>query len=144
MELTEEEKNACHRVVNHHQEIMEASEQGENPSFASRFRYRMKKRKTGELERSKSSPYLNVDYICGSAAEVERLWSLCKYILTNTRSRLTPNLFEVLVFLKVNHDYWDARDVQVAYTKALNLQSDKIQEMIDEDDAYDADLGDDE
>ena len=75
---------------------------------------------------------------------MERLWSLCKYILTNTRSRLTPNLFEVLVFLKVNHDYWDARSVQLAYTKALNLQSDKIQEMIDEDDAYDANLGEDE
>ena len=104
----------------------------------------MKKRKAGVLEKSQASPYQNVDYICGSAAEVERLWSLCKYILTNTRSRLTPNLFEVLVFLKVNHDYWDARDVQLVYTKALNLQSDKIQEMIDEDDAYDADLGDDE
>ena len=44
----------------------------------------------------------------------------------------------------MNHDYWDATDVQLAYTKALNLQSDKIQEMIDEDDAYDANLSDDE
>ena len=47
-------------------------------------------------------------------------------------------------FLKVNHDYWDARSVQLAYTKALNSQSDKVQEMIDEDDAYDANLSDDE
>ena len=44
----------------------------------------------------------------------------------------------------MNHDYWDARSVQLAYTKALNSQSDKVQEMIDEDDAYDANLSDDE
>ena len=57
---------------------------------------------------------------------------------------MTPNIFEVLVFLKVNHDYWDARSVQLAYTKALNSQSDKVEAMIDEDAAYDANLGDDE
>ena len=148
MELTQDEKDACLRVQNQPQiqDATEENEQGESetPSFASRFRDRMKKRKAGELERSQHSPYQNVDYICGSAAEVERLWSLCRYILTNQRSRMTPNLFEVLVFLKVNHDYWDARSVQLAYTKALNSQSDKVEAMIDEDEAYDANLGDDE
>ena len=104
----------------------------------------MKKRKAGELERSKSPTYLNVDYISGSAAEVKPLWSSCKYIITNTRSRLTPNLFEVLVFLKVNHDCWDARSIQLAYTKALKLQTDRAREMIDEDDLYDVNVSDDE
>ena len=146
MELTQEEKDACHRLENQqqHQDATEETEEGETPTFASRFRDRMKKRKAGELERSQHSPYQNVDYICGSAAEVERLWSLCRYILTNTRSRMTPNIFEVLVFLKVNHDYWDARSVQLAYTKALNSRSDKIEAMIDEDDNYASGLGEDE
>ena len=57
---------------------------------------------------------------------------------------MTPNLFEVLVFLKVNHDCWDARSIQLAYTKALNLQTDRAREMIDEDDLYDVNVSDDE
>ena len=124
---------------------MEESEQDETNSFASRFRDRMKKRKAGVLEKSQDSPYQNVDYVCGSAAEVERLWSLCKYILTNTRSRMTPNLFEALVFFKVNYDYWDAASVQVAYTNALNgLQSDRIVAMVEEDEEYAANFDEDE
>ena len=79
----------------------------------------MKKRKAGVMEGTKASPYKNVDFICGSAAEVERLWSICKYILSNVRSRLTPNLFEALIFLKLNRDYWDASSVQVAYDKSM-------------------------
>ena len=114
MDLTQPEKDACHRVVNPQQQQneIEESEQDETNSFASRFRDKMKKRKAGVLENSKAPPYQNVDYICGSVAEVERLWSLCKYILLNTRSRITPHLFEALVFLKVNYDYWDAASVQ--------------------------------
>ena len=58
---------------------------------------------------------------------------------------MTPNLFEALVFLKVNHDYWDASSVQLAYTHATkDSQSEKIGTMINEDDEYAADLGEDE
>ena len=89
------------------------------------------------MERTKASPYKNIDFICGCAAEVERLWSICKYILTNVRSRLTPNLFEALVFLKVNHEYWDARSVQVAYDNSLNgVQSSKVQSMVNDDEEF--------
>ena len=147
MELTQDEKDACIRIQNQPQiqDASEENEQGETASFASRFRDRMKKRKAGELERSQYSPYQNVDYICGSAAEVERLWSLCKYILTNTRSRMTPNLFEALIFLKVNYDYWDAAAVQVAYTDALKgSQSDKIVAMVSQDDDYAENLDEDQ
>ena len=118
--------------VNPSEDIMEMNEQGENSSFASRFRDKIKKRKAGVLGKTQASPYINVDYICGSAAEVERLWSLCKYILTNTRSRMTPNLFEALFFLKVNHDYWDASSVQLAYTNTTQgSQSEKIGTMLE-------------
>ena len=99
----------------------------------------MKKRKAGVLEITKASPYKNVGFICGSAAEVERLWSICKYILTNVRSRMTPNLFEALVFLKVNHEYWDTRSVQLAYDQSLKeSQSAKVQSMVNEDEEFSA------
>ena len=87
------------------------------------------KKKARVLEKSQASPFHNVDYICGSVAEMERLWSLCKYILRNT--------FEAFIFLKVNYDYWDAAVVQVAHTDTLKgSQSDKIVAMINQDDDY--------
>jgi hypothetical protein len=47
----------------------------------------------------------------GSSAEVERLWSVAKYILTDHRKRLTPQLFEALLFLKQNKDFWGLTEV---------------------------------
>ena len=91
LQLTQDEKDALQKLVN--EEAIEGQEvkEGEQPSFATRF---LKKRKAGELERREACPYKNVDFICGSAAEVKRLWSICKYILTNIRSWMTPSLFE--------------------------------------------------
>ena len=137
LQLTQDEKEACQKLVNQDQHQGEEGEEGEEASFVSRFKLRMKKRKAGVLETSKSNPYKNVDFICGSAAEVERLWSICKYILSNVRSRLTPNLFEALIFLKLNRDYWDASSVQVAYDLALKgEQSSKVQSMVNEDEEF--------
>ena len=103
--MTQDKKDALQKLVNEEAIEGQEVEEGEQPSFATRF---LKKRKAGELERREACPYKNVDFICGSAAEVERIWSICKYILTNIRSRMTPSLFEALVFLKVNNDYWDS------------------------------------
>jgi len=69
---------------------------------------------------SNEDPYINCDFILGSAAEVERLWSTCKYILCENRRRLTPQLFEALVFLKVNGRFWDAKMVSQATYNARN------------------------
>ena len=57
-----------------------------------------------------------MDFICGSAAEIDRLWSIAKYILTDTRSRLTSVMFETILFLKTNEEYWDMAMVMEAYT----------------------------
>ena len=101
----------CKRVKNQrHQE--EQGDASVNESFATRMKIQMKKRKAGELENNTVSPYMNVDFICGSAAEVERLWSIAKHILSSTRSRMTPHLLQALIFLKVNHEYWDCHSVQ--------------------------------
>ncbi len=53
-------------------------------------------------------------FILGSVAEVERLWSIAKYVLTVNRRLMTPQLFEALVVLKVNERYWDAQLVSKA------------------------------
>ena len=58
---------------------------------------------------------------------------------------MTPNLFEALIFLKVNYDYWDAASVQMAHANALqSSQSDKVVAIVDQDDDYAANLDEDE
>ena len=51
--------------------------------------------------------YIDCRFIFGSAARAERLFSHCKYIKTETRNRLTPQLFEAITFLKSNRELWE-------------------------------------
>ena len=117
------------------EEVVDGAEQNVHVSLADRMRDRIKKRKAGVFEADLSSLYRNADFICGSAAEVEQLWSIAKNVLTNNRSRLTPAMFETLLFLKTNDEYWDILSVQEAYTRARNnTQNSRVTEMILEDD----------
>lgn len=50
--------------------------------------------------------YINCDFILGSAAEVERLWSSADEILTKKRLGMHPETFENLLFLKYNMRLW--------------------------------------
>ena len=107
LQMTKEEKLAFQRVFNVNHEEHEA----ESSKFASRMKERTKKRKAGVLEAKNTSPYQNVDFICRPAAEVERLLPIEKYILSNSRARMKPHLFEALSFSKINIEYWDCRSV---------------------------------
>ena len=61
------------------------------------------------------SDYGNINFIYCSAAEVERLWSLAKHILTDERKgMMDADNFEALLYLKVNCLYWNAMDVAEA------------------------------
>ena len=42
--------------------------------------------------------YIDCRFIFESVARAERLFSHCKYIKTETRNRLTPHLFEAIIF----------------------------------------------
>jgi hypothetical protein len=65
------------------------------------------------------------DHVIGSAAEVERLWSIARYILTTTRAKLAPILFEALLFLRANRDLWDERTVQAALNTVRKDEKDE-------------------
>lgn len=56
--------------------------------------------------------YMNCDFILGSVAEVERLFSFYKYFLTQNRRSSTPQLFEAIVFLKLNERFWNSHIVR--------------------------------
>jgi hypothetical protein len=81
-------------------------------------------------------PYVNCNFIFGSAAKVERLWSMGKQILRYDRSSMTPLVFETMLFLKVNRHYWDQAMVIEAMRKAesdclaKNLVDNTLQQSI--------------
>ena len=62
-----------------------------------------RKHKTKDIK----DEYLSIDcrFIFGSEARAEKLFSRYKYIKTETRNRLTPQLFEAINFLKLIENF---------------------------------------
>ena len=59
-----------------------------------------------------NASYVNCNFIYGSCAEVERLWSMAKHILTeDRRGMMDAVMFEIFIFLKVNRRLWELGDV---------------------------------
>lgn len=73
---------------------------------------RLAKRKK---EDNSTSCYIDASFVFGSLAEVERLWSIAKYILSDHRQLMTPQIFEALIFLKCNARFWDDALISQAY-----------------------------
>jgi len=67
--------------------------------------------KTAGVKRNSDEMSVEVDdcfdHVIGSAAEVERLWSIARYLLTTLRSQLSPILFEALLFLCLDRTLWN-------------------------------------
>ena len=72
-------------------------EEGRNISFEERME-RFKEHKL-----NKTDEYGNCDFVFGSAAVVERLWSVGDNILEDKRMRTTPVLFEAILLSRFNH-----------------------------------------
>ena len=136
--MTLAEKVACRSLEVGDDEIGEEVEAAEEEvqTLMQKLKEKKRKRKAGEFS-SKKSEYLNVDFISGSAAEVERLWSICKYILTVNRSGLSPILLEAILFLRINRSFWDIKLVQEAYTNTKEKQrTSRLEREMAEDIAY--------
>ncbi|CAB9523289.1 Inherit from NOG: AvrBs3 and PthA family of transcription activator-like effector proteins [Seminavis robusta] len=65
-------------------------------------------------DKDDNSDYINADFILATNDIVERFFSQCKHVLTPIRNRLSPYMFECLMFLKCNDDLWDVHDVSEA------------------------------
>lgn len=122
--LTENEREACKKL-----EIQSRS-QSKKPSterttMSERIAARKRKRENGE------NKYMNTNFILGSVAEVERMWSTAKNILSDKRMRMSPVLLEAILFLKLNAGYWSQDDVCEAMAASV---SDQVHSrLVDED-----------
>ena len=92
---------------------------------------RLKRMLDGTEKSATNNNYHDVGFIFGSAAIVERLWSKANFIQTKHRRRMTPMLFESLLFLKENSRFWNDATV----LKAVQMTSRKTEKKISEDQA---------
>ena len=84
--------------------------------IAERF---LKKRRTDAKAPTK---YVNLKIVLPTSNVVERLFSCAKLILTDLRASLSPKNFEMLIFLKVNMEFWNIQTVH----KAMNSPSEGL------------------
>ena len=116
--MTDEEKTACGKLLLGGEEDSSDSDREGEVSYEERLRKRKR-------QRDNPSGYMNCDFILGSAAEVERLWSVASHVLTDERKNTSPLMLEALLFLQVNFWLWDMHTVKQAFHMSRNEKIDK-------------------
>jgi hypothetical protein len=85
-------------------------------SYSEELQQKLKRQRT-EVQADKAKSYINLDALPGTSVNCERLFSAAKFILSDTRKRTSPKLFEALLLLKVNRNYWNIYSVGKAMGK---------------------------
>lgn len=92
-------------------DVIESNDSGTHTSKMSYFqRIQSKRRRLSEAKTS----YMDVNFIPATSCTVERLFSLARWVLTVLRKRMSPILFEAILFLKINRRLWDIKSVAAA------------------------------
>ena len=78
----------------------------------------------------------------GSAAEAEGVWSMAGHVLTDHRSKMSPLIFELVMYLKYNSCLWGITDVveankrrkseSVAAQFCLSIQKERLDKKKEE------------
>ena len=116
--LSEEQQNAAQVILRPEDPVDEnAIPVGDNDdkevtteSYSQELQQKLKRQKR-ETSNEKANMYMNLDMLPGTSVNCERLFSAAKFILSDTRKRTTPNLFEALLLLKVNRGFWNVYSV---------------------------------
>ena len=85
-------------------------------SYSEGLQRKLKRQRT-EAQADKAKSYINLDALPGTSVNCERLFSAAKFILSDTRKRTSPKLFEALLLLKVNRNYWNVYSIGKAMGK---------------------------
>jgi hypothetical protein len=109
-QLTDAEKAAVSYLLKTGVDAQQGDENQNAPPRVT-FEERLHKESQRNNKGGQTTGYKNTDFIFGSAAEVERMWSLMKNILTKKRQGMMPQLAKALVFLKVNQRFWGMGEV---------------------------------
>ena len=92
---------------------------------------KLKNKKTKES--SGQSDYIDCNFITGSAAAVESLWSMYDAFNSKRRRGMSPIMVEMILFLKKNRDLWGIDDVARANQSRLKAdRSERVEKKIAE------------
>ena len=80
-------------------------------SYSEELQQKLKRQKVEQMEQEKPKVYMDLTLLPGTSVNCERLFSAAKFILSDTRKRTSPKLFEALLLLKVNKLYWNSISV---------------------------------
>jgi hypothetical protein len=134
-DLTDAEKEAVDSLRKDGAATAEATEDDDGMTLVQKIR--AGKRKQREEAESGEMQYMNTNFILGSAAVVERLWSNAGNILTKNRSGMTPQLLEAILFLKYNRRFWnqalvsDAYQMQRTARSQARINADAVQQEVE-------------
>ena len=103
-------------------------------SYSDSLQRKLKRQRLEQQEAEKAKTYVDLHVLPGTSVNCERLFSAAKFILSDTRKRTSPKLFEALLLLKVNKCYWNA----VSVGKAMGRTVDSVGNAVDEDDILDS------
>lgn len=106
-ELTDLEKTAVASL--RRTPVKEGQDANEAPDGSPTMKQRMEQLRQAPVRAvtaTADSQYVNCEFIYGSSAEVERLWSVAGYVLTAQRMGMTPQMLEAILFLKLNSRFW--------------------------------------
>jgi hypothetical protein len=116
--MTPEEQEACEPLLKENWPHLYDPEEEEaldlevvdSPSkFAKMIAAGSKRAHSETVMRSK---YIDCSFLCATTIVVERLFSKCGKVMTADRKSMMPRLFEAIVFLLENKDWWDINTVQ--------------------------------
>ena len=118
MPLSDSQRRAALRLLKPTDEIPHAEvdffdddRQGEeNQSYSQLLQRKLKRQKRG-TDAERQDVYIDLEMLPGTSVNCERLFSAAKFILSDTRKRTSPTLFEALLLLKVNSSYWNVHSV---------------------------------
>ena len=124
-DMTVFEKNACFNL-----KISDANVVGNVEGNDTNITYKERRNRCKNKSHCNEVDYGELDFILGSAAVVERLWSIADGLIDGHRNNTSPVLMEALLHLRANRQYWDTHLVQEAFNAT---RSQRVRQKLDED-----------
>ncbi len=103
----------------------------QNMSYSEELQQKLKRQKIEQLQAEKAKVYIDLNVLPGTSVNCERLFSAAKFILSDTRKRTSPKLFEALLLLKVNRNKWNSVAVGKAMGRTVDGNVVSEEDMLD-------------
>ena len=146
--LTPEEQQACQCLLRDkwkhlYPDADKNTEPDDVPSSGTSPRSFRRKKKQKRSSQILNSQYIgDVSWISATTVVVEQLFSKCSLVMTADRRKMFPRLFESIVCLRQNHEWWDLQLIQDVLSGKWDDQLQAVYDGYGEEDDEDDDEDD--